>query len=130
MPAAMMLHTTDPADDIRKKIGNLDHFEVMHNQILVGIYVRPEQTAAGLYLPEKTRKEDLWQGKSGLVLKKGPQAFKDDENYKFAGQNVEPGEWIAFRVSDGFPITVNNVPCRLLEEAHVKAKIPAPDYIY
>ena len=127
-----MAHVTDPREDIIREIGDLSEFKLFNNQILIGLYVRPAEvkTAGGILLPDQTRKEDEYQGKTGVVLAKGPLAFVDDTVNKFRGQNVDVGDWVCFRVSDGWSLAINGVPCRLLEEVHVKAKIPSPDYVY
>jgi co-chaperonin GroES (HSP10) len=125
-----MSHIEDPANEIRKRIGDISQIEVLHNQILVGVYIRPEKTKGGILLTSQTRDEDRYQGKAGLVLKKGPLAFVDDDNNKFHGQNVDIGDWVFYRVSDGFPLVLNGTLCRLLEEVHVKGKIPSPDVVF
>ena len=130
MPAALMSHAEDPAKEIRNRIGDISKIEVLHNQILVGVYVRPEKTKGGILLTSQTRDEDRYQGKAGLVLKKGPLAFVDEHNNKFHGQNVDVGDWVFYRVSDGFPLVLNGTLCRLLEEVHVKGKIPSPDVVF
>jgi hypothetical protein len=50
VPPMIMVHDVDPAQDVTKKIGDLSKFEVFHNQILVGVYIRPEKTKSGLIL--------------------------------------------------------------------------------
>lgn len=130
MSAPIKLHRHDPAEEIRTKVGDFSKVEVLHNQILVGIYIRPEKTAGGIYLSDTTRGEDKYQGKVGLVLKKGPLAFVDDAHNKFHGQDVKPGDWVFFRVSDGFSFMLNGHLCRLLEEVHIKGIIPAPEVVY
>lgn len=130
MPAALMAHANDPAEELRAKIGDLSQVDILHNQILVAVYIRPEQTKGGIWLSDQTRNEDRYQGKAGLVLKKGPLAFVDDDANKFHGQNVEVGDWVFYRVSDGFPLILNGTLCRLLEEVHVKGKIPSPDVVF
>lgn len=130
MPPALMSHIEDPANEIRKRIGDISQIEVLHNQILVGVYIRPEKTKGGILLTSQTRDEDRYQGKAGLVLKKGPLAFVDDDNNKFHDQNVDVGDWVFYRVSDGFPLVLNGTLCRLLEEVHVKGKIPSPDVVF
>jgi co-chaperonin GroES (HSP10) len=130
MTTPIKLHKYDPAHEIREKVGDLSKVEVLHNQILVGIYIRPEKTAGGIYLSDTTRGEDKYQGKVGLVLKKGPLAFVDDAHNKFHGQNVEAGQWCFFRVSDGFSFMLNGHLCRLLEEVHIKGIIPSPGVVY
>lgn len=116
--------------EIEASIGNIEDITIYHNQILVGIYMAPERTAGGIIRPDRTRDEDKWQGKVGLVLKTGPLAFVDDRSNIFAGQEVKPGDWIVYRVSDGFPIDINGVHCRIMEDTHVKAAVPAPELVY
>lgn len=130
MPASLMVHASDPADQLRAQVGDVSKIEILHNQILVAVYIRPEKTKGGIFLSDQTRNEDRYQGKAGLVLKKGPLAFVDDDANKFHGQNVEVGDWVFYRVSDGFPLILNGTLCRLLEEVHVKGKIPSPDVVF
>ena len=120
------------ADEINAGIGAvLPNFTIFHNLILVGIYMRGsvKELAGGrkFYIPDSAAKEDQYQGKVGLVLALGPLAFKDDARNDFAGQKVEIGQWVAFRVSDGFPIDINGIHCRLMEDVHIKMRISAPD---
>lgn len=130
MPAMVMAHSVDPAKDILKQIGDLSKFELFGNQILLGIYQRPEKTKSGLYLSDQTRKEDEYQGKAALVLALGPSAFVSDANYDFRGQNVKVGDWVAIFVSDGRKVVVNNVLCRICEDHHIRLRIPAPDSVF
>src|SRR6185312_7307733 len=114
---------------MRAGMPHLDDFEVYHNKVLVGIYMGPEKTKGGLYLPDKTRDEDRWQGKCAVVLKKGPLAFKSDSAVQFEN-DVSEGDWVVFRVSDGFSIDVEGIHCRLLEDSHIQARISDPSLIY
>ncbi|MBM7047568.1 hypothetical protein [Rhizobium lusitanum] len=116
-------------EEILSSIGDIDGFEVMHNQILVGIYMRGAKIGS-IFIPEKTQDEDRWQGKVGLVLKKGPIAFQNDGSNDFGGQNVEVGDWVIYRVSDGFSIDINETHCRLLEDVHIKGRVSDPSLIY
>lgn len=118
------------AAEIRESIGDLSGVSVMHNQILIGIWMRPEKTAGGIFLTDKTIDEDKWQGKVGLVLKKGPMAFVSEGNTDFHGQDVQEGDWVIYRVSDGFSIDIRETHCRLLEDVHIKAIVVDPSIIY
>lgn len=130
MPHMLMEHQENPAEPIYKKIGNLDDFPIFGNLVLIGVYERPEKTKSGILLAQTTRDEDKNQGKAGLVLKKGPGAFKSDKNYDFHGMDVVPGEWVAIFVSDGRPIVLNGQLCRLVEDQHIRLKIPTPDSVF
>ena len=106
--------------------------------MLVAIYKRPEKTKSGLILTDATRKEDIHQGKVGLVVKMGPFCYLDEEGNKFRDINV--GDWIVFRPSDGWQITLNTlqksisredvVDCRIVGDANVRMRVSDPDYIY
>lgn len=130
MPAMLMEHTKDPAQVIRDVIGDLKNFEIFGNQVLLGVYERPKVTKGGIHLADQTVHEDRYQGKAGLVLKKGPTAFVSDHNYNFKGQNVEIGDWVAIFVSDGRPIVINKQLCRIVEDQYIRLKIPAPDVVF
>ena len=128
MSVMPMKHTTDPATDLKTRIGSLQDFELFGPKVLVAIYVRPEVTKGGIHLPGKVRDEDLYQGKIGLVVKKGPLAFKDDD--WFGNVLMEEGDWVGFRASDGFALVVNGVQCRILEDVRVLSKVSHPDAIW
>ena len=130
MPHMLMSHDVDPAKVIMNKVGKLDDFVLYGNKVLIGVYERPKVTKSGIHLADVTRKEDQYQGKAGLILKKGPSAFVDDENYSFRGQNVAVGDWVAIFVSDGRSIVVNGQLCRIVDDQHIRLKIPAPDVVF
>ena len=130
MPPRMMEHDADPKVVLKEQIGNTDSFEIYNNQILIAVYVRPEKTKSGIFLPDAHRAEDQYQSKVGLVLKKGPAAFEGDDSLWFKDMNIELNDWIVFRPSDGWPITVNGVLCRMLDDTSVRGKIDVPDKIW
>ena len=65
--------------------------------VLVLQYTRPEntRTAGGIILSAATLKEDEYQGRVGLVLALGPDAYADRSRYP-NGAWVKPGDWIAW----------------------------------
>jgi len=130
MPAMVMEHTVDPKTALLKEIGDLSKIEIFNNQLLVGIYVRPEKTKSGILLASSTREEDKWQGKVGLVLKQGKNAFVDDAGKWFKDVKISDGDWLVFRPSDGWQLTVNNVLCRILEDVDVRGRIDHPDKVW
>lgn len=116
---------------IQNALGNhVDDIDVMFNMVLVAIYIRPERTSGNIIRPDSNVVEDLWQGKVGLVIKHGPDAFQDDEVSHFHGQKVLPGEWCAFRIGDSWQLNINDVPCRLIEDSHIKLKVRDPSVVF
>lgn len=137
MTTTAMLHEVDPRTDLLNKIGDISHIKVLFNQVVVATYIRPEMTKGGLILPGSVQNEDKYQGKVGLVIARGPQAFVDDDRQKFDGQNVELGDWVAYRMTDGWQFTLKGRPtpanpkgeyhCRVMIDVDIKAVLSHPD---
>jgi co-chaperonin GroES (HSP10) len=125
-----MAHARDPGEVIAEAVGNLDDVKVFHNLVLIGIYERPEKTAGGIIISDKTQKEDVHQGVIGYVLKTGPAAFVDDANNKFYGVSVSPGDWVIYRPSDTWMTSINGKACRMIEDAKIKGSVGHPDRAY
>lgn len=118
-------------NDIMESLaGAHEGYQVFHNQILIAVWIRPSVTSGGVYLPDSAQQEDRYQGKVGLVLKKGPMAFVNDARNDFKGQDVAIGDWVTFRVSDGTSLKLNQVFCRQLEDIHIRGRVEAPDIIW
>ena len=149
MPIYKVHHDKDPSERIFAKAGDLSEYEVFNSQVLVGVYIRPEKTASGLIMTTKTRDEDKFQGKVGVILKMGPRAFKDDNGVWFKDEDgrditFDIGDWVVFRASDGWAITLPlNGPsddtdadggkgflCRLMDDVAIRMRIPHPDAVY
>ncbi len=130
MPVMEMVHVVDPAEQLVARIGDLSEFVVPSNKVLVGIYMRPEKTKGGVILTDTYRDEDLYQGKAGLVLKRGPTAFTG--SWKVEGLDPAVGDWVAFRPSDGLKIDIRSKEghCILIEDTQVQMVIPAPDLVF
>jgi len=129
-------HTADPKDVIFNKIGNIPEGVVQFSRILVAVYMPPivEKTAGGIVMTQQMsdddRQEFLWQGKVGLIVAVGPQAYEDDEATKFHGTKNKVGDWVWFRASDGIACEVNEVFCRVLTERDIYGVIPHPDFVW
>lgn len=125
-----MFHAGDPREELKLAIGDLSKVNVFHNYILCAVYKRPDKLASGLHLPDQVRKEDDYQGKVALVLKKGPLAFVDDDRTSFAGQNVDVGDWVVVRSSDGWKLNINGQLCHMIQDTQVRLTIPEPDVAF
>ena len=64
------------------------------------------------------------------MVKLGPQAFVDSEDFKFDGQKVEVGDWVFVRPQEGWLTEINGVPMRIFRDTQIIAKIPHPDYVF
>jgi co-chaperonin GroES (HSP10) len=130
MPFMRMTHEVDPKQKLLEDLGDLSSVELFNNQILVAVYIRPQKTKSGIYLSEQTTDEDRHQSKVGLLVKKGPTAFNDTTGEWFAGENFNLNDWLVFRPSDGWSITVHGVLCRILSDTQVKGRTETPDQVW
>jgi co-chaperonin GroES (HSP10) len=122
-----MHHEVDPKKKLKDEIGDLSKVEIFNNQVLVGVYIRPQKTKSGIYLTERTTDEDKFQGKIGLVLKKGNTAFVDPDNQWFADVQINENDWVLFRPSDGWSVTINGVLCRIIDDHAIRGRVDQPD---
>ena len=125
-----MAHDSDPKTELLERLGDISGCTVMNNQVLVAVYLRPEKTKGGIYLTDNQRAEDKYQGKIGLIVKHGPEAFSDDTGRWFNGAQIGEHDWIVYRPSDGWAMEVNGVLCRMLDDIHTKMVVPNPDMIW
>lgn len=129
-------HERDPKQVLLDRIGPLDPGLVQFSRIVVAIYQPPmvEKTKGGILLTQSMTDDDveeyLWQGKVGLIVALGPQAYEDDDTVKFHGTKNKVGDWVWFRPSDGMGCEINEVFCRVLREADIIGTISNPDAIW
>lgn len=129
MPHMPMSHEEDPKKKLLEELGDISNVELFHNQVLLAVYLRPEKTKSGLILTANHLDEDRYQSKVGLLVKQGPLAFEQDGNW-FTGVTFQDHDWLIFRPSDGWSITVNGVLCRIFDDISIKGRAPHPDSVY
>lgn len=132
MSITRMHHERDPKEVILEELGDINDIEIFNNQVFCAVYVRPEKTKSGLYVTDKTRDEDRYQGKVGLIVAMGPEAFKsDDEWFKDVKFNLH--DWVFFRPSDGWALTASgskDVLCRVIDDINIRGRIQHPDQVF
>ena len=131
-----VVHRVDPAVEILERFGAVPDDIVQFSRILVAVYQPPmvTTTQGGIMLTQGISEEDLnefrYQGKVGLIVARGKQAYVDDDSVKFHGTENRVGDWVWFRPSDGIACEVNEVFCRILNERDIIGRVPHPDYIW
>ena len=129
-------HEEDPKAVLLKKLGDLPEGLAQGSRILVAIYQPPMVEKVGSVfltqsMSEEDRDEYVWQGKVGLIVQMGAQAYVDDDNVKFHGLKNKVGDWVWFMPSNGQGCEVNEVPCRIFEsERFINGTLPNPDLIW
>jgi hypothetical protein len=149
----------DPKRALLDALGDMQWYEPFHNLVLIATYIRPEKTTGGIYRPDRSLQEDRFQGVCGLVLRLGPMAFVEYGPYRFGplargrytadglvylyhapgskGEKpLREGDWVIYRPSDAVEqfVRMRNKPdgvsCRLIEDAHIRGRVPDPSLVY
>jgi len=123
------------AFDIRQKLGpdsNWPH--PAGYRIMVAQYVRPEKTKGGIILTDTTRKEDVYQGNVGLVLRLGNDAYRDVERYP-NGPWCSEGDWVLWssystqgrRIEVSVPGGKDKISIAFLNEDEILGTVSDPE---
>lgn len=145
MPSALKKSAPEPDEKqaILDKLGDLSQVQIAQNEVLVAIYVRSEFAPGGMIaLTQKTRKEDVYQGKVGLVVKIGSACRfeRTDANGVTYGIPIALHDWVVTRPSDTWALDINpngtaydpdsSITCRLVFDDQIRMKIPNPSMIW
>lgn len=122
--------SSDPKKAIIDAIGDISGFELADDLVLLGIFFRPEKTKGGIIRPDANVEEDAYQGKVGLVLKWGPNAFLNPEDGSTYEWKADVGEWAFFKVGDAWQTRVNGYPCRICRDISIRGKVKDPNIIF
>lgn len=123
-----------PEDAAKRTIGRIADYinciEPALDQVIVAIYPRVEKIGS-IILPDSVTQENIWQGKVGIIVKMGPDAFVDDSSnnieYKL---KAKVGDWVYFSVQDGWISQIAGMFVRNLRARSIKGTLTRPDVIY
>jgi len=127
----LISQSSDPKAAIIKAVGDLSGANVCSDNVLVGTYIRNERTAGGIIRPSDNVKEDEYQGKVGLVLKKGPHAcFEHTDGSDDGAANAELHTWVVYAIRDGWPVQINGTPCRFVPYDKIRMTVSDPAMVF
>lgn len=122
------VHRKELWDRVRAPLSQVEEM-VGVDDVLVALFKRPEKTAGGVYMTARQLDEDVFQGKVGMVVRLGTLAFTADANHTWGEKTPSVGDWVVFRVSDGWPFLLGDVHCRLLRDVHIRMIVRSPDIV-
>ena|SRR5947209_1876604 len=96
--------------------------------IIVLLYMPPEQTVGGLFLPDSVRDEAQYKECVGLVVKKSAAAYLDPR-YAQTGHWCEVGEWRMFPRHGGVKYTYKEMPIFVLKEDAIGPRVEDPRHV-
>ena len=120
----------DPKAAILAAVGDISEFKIASDLVLLGTFIRNEKTIGGIILPTDNLKEDEFQGKVGLVLKRGPIAYSDWEQGDEIGQMARLHTWVVYQIKDAWPCQINGTACRMIAYDKIRAVTPRPAMVF
>jgi hypothetical protein len=119
----------NPKQAIIKEVGDLTDLHIFRDDVLIGTYIRPEKTSGGIIRPDSNVEEDVWQGKVGLILKFGHDAFEDTPDFKFTEIPLLY-DWAVYFIGDAKALTINGYPCRLVRDVNIRMTVEDPQMVF
>jgi len=124
---------------VMKQLGDIsdEELEIYGSRVAVATYLAPERTAGGVYLPQKSVDEDLYQGKIGVLIKVGNTAFKYDgvghwnEKDGAPGRAPKIGDYVVFSPHSGIRnMGIRGNHCRIMFDKDIEGRVGDPAIIY
>jgi hypothetical protein len=98
---------------ILEQLGNYhEELDLWGRSVMVAVYIRPlVKPGTTIQFTDTQQKEDQFQGKVGMILAMGPDAFKGDAswiNAQFGGEGGVPkvGDWLFSSANDGITLQI------------------------
>jgi co-chaperonin GroES (HSP10) len=111
------------------KIGDISAYsELFPTKILCAVFVR--EKIGSIITSSGSQKEDVYQGKSFLVLKLGAAAFLNTEGVDFHGFSPKVGDWVEARPADGEHLQLNGQDCRIFHERDIRGILSDPTIVF
>lgn len=113
-------------------LGDLSGVQPLGHRVLTATYVASEVSKGGIIMTDKRKEAARFEGKVGLVVAMGPDAFK------FFDRNGDPldvlapkvGDWVWYRASDGAERFLRNVSVRAVDDQCIEGITDDPEAIY
>jgi co-chaperonin GroES (HSP10) len=121
----------DPRKIVFDAIGDgLDNFPTLYrNEVLVVTAPTMTKSRGGIIFADKTKGEERFQGKIGLVIKLGEIAFNDPDLWPDEHTRPDVGDWVLYRNADTTECAINGVSCRFISDGYVKGRVLTPNAV-
>jgi co-chaperonin GroES (HSP10) len=120
----------DPKQIVFDALGeSMEGLELLQNDVLVVTAPTLTMSRGGIIMTHKSKNEQRFQGKTGLVVKLGEIAFKDESRWPNEESRPKVGDWVFFRNSDSSECGINGISCRFIDDTFVKGRVSTPDAI-
>lgn len=117
-------------EEVFETLTDLDKQKPLFDNVLVATYLEPAKTKGGILLPEKNREEGRFQGKMGLILALGPEAFVIDGDKSYKGEKPKVGDWVMYWPTNSRELFLYNYSCRLIRAGLLEMVSEDPSAIW
>ena len=121
----------DPKEAVKAALGEaLTSFDALFgNAVLLVTAPIMAKSRGGIIYADKTKSEERFQGKVGLVVLLGEVAF--DDAVIWPNENTRPlvGDWVFYRNADSHECKINGISCRVIKDHLIIGKVSTPDAI-
>jgi co-chaperonin GroES (HSP10) len=120
----------DPKGVVWEALGGaLKDLTLYRNDVLLVTSPIMAKSKGGIILADKTKNEERFQGKFGLIVQMGEVAFNDDEIWPNESTRPVVGDWVFYRNADTHECSINKISCRFIKDHLIIGKVSAPDAI-
>jgi co-chaperonin GroES (HSP10) len=128
--AMRMEHLVDPRAELLAEVAPVVATKrIGGHDILLAGYQRPHRTASGIFITEKTRDEDKFQGKVGLIVALGPLVWQDKSAGWYGDNPPQIGDWVVVDVNTTTAVVIGKRTYRLVQDSYIRMVIDHPDEI-
>ena len=117
------LHAAEEAEQIAPKAKQLP--DPAGYKLLVALPEPERETAGGIIKADETVRNEEVGSITGMVLKMGPDAYKDERRFP-NGPYCKEGDWILMRSYSGTRFRVHGREFRLINDESVEAVVQDP----
>jgi len=96
-------------------------------RILIALPELEEKTKGGIYMTKELLKRESVASIVGLVLKMGPDCYKDESRFP-SGPWCKEGDWVIFRSYSGTRVSIHGKEFRIINDDTVEAVVEDPRY--
>jgi ribosomal protein L21E len=128
------LGVDDPKKVILDALGDALNYlpNIYGSRVLVATAPSPNKRGS-IWVPDKNKDEGRYQGKVGLVLGWGPNAFKFDPqfpSYPWEGPKPEIGDWVYYKTASAWEVGINGVSCRYVLDEFIVGDVVDIEVIF
>lgn len=96
--------------------------------VCIRLYIPPKKTQGGLFIPDNTHSNNMYQSKTGLVVRMAPECYTD-ERYSRSEPACRVGDWVVIPRHSGYYTVYKGMPVWIVKEDAIDSRIKDPRHV-